>query len=142
MSPVVPGQAVGINLIPFAGWPHNLRLCNGTVELISTLDVGPRILSCAQPGGTNPFKQYAEQAGGVGEPIWRNRGGHRLWIAPESLDLTYHPDNAPVAWQQPGRKFFRLRQDTTRPATKIGLPHPLGWSAHHVGEVCFVKRYP
>lgn len=241
MSAVAPGsgQPVGIDLIPFGGWPRNLRLSNGTVELITTLDVGPRILSFARPGGTNPFKLYAEHAGGVGEAIWRNRGGHRLWIAPESLELTYHPDNAPVAWEplgprhvrftpppetapgfqkqidlrlaatgadvtvvhrvtrlgaaparlalwaltvmtpggvaflpQPafgehprdllpnrrlvvwpytdlsdprwrlGRGFFRLRQDPARPATKIGLAQAQGWSAYHVGDVCFLKRFP
>lgn len=240
MNPAEPAPLPSSDLavIPYAGWRNNLRVSNGTVELVITLDVGPRILAFARPGGTNPLKQYPDQVGGTGETVWRNRGGHRLWIAPESLDVTYCPDNAPVAWRslgprhvrltppaeptgfqkelevsldatgtgvtvvhrltrlgtaparvaiwaltvmtpggvalvpqpafgehprdllpnrrlvvwpytdlsdprwQLGRGFFRLRQDAACAATKIGLAHALGWSAYHVADVCFIKRYP
>ena len=90
----------GIDIVPFNGWPNNLRLSNGTVELIVTLDVGPRILSYRKCGGFNPLKIIEDQAGTTGEPVWRNRGGHRLWTAPEDKVLTYFPDNTPVAWEK------------------------------------------
>ena len=101
-------MSVVIERIAFRGWPNALRLANGTVELIVTLDVGPRILSYTRKGGLNPFNIYEDQAGGVGEPQWRNRGGHRLWLAPEGPDFSYHPDNRPVAWEQIGEIGVRL----------------------------------
>ncbi len=95
-------------VIAFQGWPHALRLANGTVELIMTLDVGPRILSYTRQGGLNPFNIYEDQAGGRGEAQWRNRGGHRLWLAPEAPGFSNFPDNQPVAWEKLGDTGVRL----------------------------------
>ncbi|MDB6023592.1 MAG: hypothetical protein JWQ04_3449 [Pedosphaera sp.] len=104
---MIPNQSLktpgaGIDIVPFNGWTNNLRLCNGTAELIITLDVGPRILSYTKLGGFNPFKIFEDQTGTTGEPVWKSRGGHRLWLAPEDRAITYCPDNSPVAWQQTG----------------------------------------
>lgn len=96
------------DVIPFHGWPSALRIGNGVAELVVTLDVGPRILSYTLPGAVNPFNVYEDQAGGVGENVWRNRGGHRLWLAPESPDFSYFPDNGPVAWERRGEFGVRL----------------------------------
>lgn len=99
---------MNIEIRPFHGWPNSLYLCNGEVELIATLDVGPRILSYAKPGGRNPFKIFDDQAGGVAESEWRNRGGHRLWLAPESRAFSHAPDNGPVKWEHCGAGGVRL----------------------------------
>lgn len=80
-----------------AGWEHNLLLANDKVELIISLDVGPRILSYKTPKSENVLKSYPEQLGKSGESEWMIRGGHRFWIAPEDEVLTYLPDNTPVA---------------------------------------------
>ena len=106
-----------IEVVPFEGWPHALRLSNGTAALVITLDVGPRILSYTRDGGVNPLKLFAEQAGGSGEPTWRIRGGHRLWLAPEHRTDTYVPDNAPVAWEQRTPLSVRL---TPPPEASVG----------------------
>ncbi len=87
-------------IIPYAGWEKNLRLSNDVLELIVTLDVGPRILSYCRHRGENVLKQYPEQLGKSGEPEWCIRGGHRLWTAPEDLSVTYHVDNIPVTFSQ------------------------------------------
>ncbi|MGC3989346.1 MAG: hypothetical protein QM796_06640 [Chthoniobacteraceae bacterium] len=79
-----------------AGWQNNLQLINDKVELIISLDVGPRIISYKTPGGSNVLKNYPEQLGCSGESEWKIRGGHRLWIAPEHEVLSYLPDNNPV----------------------------------------------
>lgn len=110
--------AVVIEPVAFRGWPHALRLANDKVELIVTLDVGPRILSYALQGGVNVFNIYEDQAGGTGEPQWRNRGGHRLWLAPESPALSLWPDNRPVAWELLGDTGVRL---TPPPETGPGF---------------------
>lgn len=107
----------GIDIVAFNGWQNNLRLNNGTVELIVTLDVGPRILSYRKCGGFNPLKIFEDQAGTTGEQTWRSRGGHRLWIAPEDKVQTYFPDNATVTWEKLGELQVKL---VSLPETNTG----------------------
>lgn len=99
---------ITIETIPFAGWKQALSIKNAAAELVVTLEVGPRILSYAPAGGHSVFKLFEDQAGKSGEDVWRSRGGHRLWAAPESMELTYAADNHPVAWEQlaPGTVRF------------------------------------
>ena len=104
--------------ISFGGWPSSLRLQNNEVELIATLDVGPRILSYKRHGFPNVLKNYPEQLGGMREKAWMIRGGHRLWIAPEDEILSYHRDNEPVSWVRGPDGEIVI---TSRMAT----PHPL-----------------
>ncbi|MBE3071122.1 MAG: hypothetical protein IMZ66_12885 [Planctomycetes bacterium] len=88
---------MSMEIIEHGGWKNNIRLANRKIELIATLDVGPRIIHLAVPGKKNVFKQYDEQMGQAGERAWQIRGGHRLWFAPEHPVRTYFPDNSPVA---------------------------------------------
>jgi hypothetical protein len=82
--------------ISYAGWENCYRLSNGTVELVVTADVGPRIIRFALEGGDNMFKEYADMVGKTGGTEWRIYGGHRLWHAPEAKPRCYSPDNLPV----------------------------------------------
>ncbi len=82
--------------VEYHGWKNNLKLSNGDVELLITLDVGPRILSYKLAGGENVLKEYPDQLGKAGESGWMIRGGHRLWVSPEDTQRTYAPDNFPV----------------------------------------------
>jgi len=70
-----------IQKISHGGWTNNAVLSNNHVELIVTLDVGPRVISFRTPRGHNVFKTYPPQMGGSGESEWLIRGGHRLWKA-------------------------------------------------------------
>lgn len=97
-----------LSLVPGFGWQRNLRLGNGEVELVVTLEVGPRIIAYRRVGEPGLFKHYPDQLGRSGEDIWRNRGGHRLWLAPERRPFTYFPDNAPVAWTQVDDRTVRF----------------------------------
>jgi hypothetical protein len=83
-------------IVPYADWQKNLRLANGQVEVIASLEVGPRILSYRHTSGENVFKMFPEQLGQANEDAFMIRGGHRLWAAPEDELLTYHWDNEPV----------------------------------------------
>lgn len=83
-------------IIPHSGWKRCAVLSNSSLELVVTLDVGPRIISLRNPDGENVFKTYDSQLGGSGESEWMIRGGHRFWIAPEDPVRTYHIDNEPV----------------------------------------------
>ena len=84
----------------YHGWPNSYRMTNGEVELVLTGDIGPRIIRYAFVGGRNLFHEFPSQLGKSGESTWQNRGGHRLWVAPEApppSPVTYAPDNFPVA---------------------------------------------
>jgi hypothetical protein len=87
---------VAVERVSFGGWENNLRISNEHAELIITLDVGPRVISCRTERGENVFKIFDEQLGGRGEEKWQSRGGHRFWLAPEDPVLTYLPDNVPI----------------------------------------------
>jgi hypothetical protein len=82
----------------FAGWERNLKLSNGFVEVIITLEVGPRIISYRPVQGRSVFKLVREEAGKSKEDVWKIRGGHRLWTAPEDFgkeeSLCYALDNS------------------------------------------------
>lgn len=79
------------------GWKQCARFWTPQAELIITLDVGPRILSYKTAGTENIFRTFDEQLGSSGELEWTPRGGHRMWIAPET-DRTYELDNDPVEY--------------------------------------------
>lgn len=100
---------VAMETVEYKGWKRNLRLTNGDIELIATLDVGPRIISYRLNDGTNVFKEYEDQLGQSGEPEWQIRGGHRLWTAPEDTSRTYAPDNAPARFEPAGDDGVRLQ---------------------------------
>ncbi len=85
-----------IEKISYGGWPNCYRLTDGTLELIVTSDIGPRVIRCGFVGGQNFFREFADQLGHSGEPDWQIRGGHRLWIGPEDIRYTYGLDNSPV----------------------------------------------
>jgi hypothetical protein len=94
--------AVKIEKVAYRGWPNCYRISNGTVELIVTTDVGPRVIRYAFIGGRNIFKEYGEQMGRSGEKEWMPRGGHRLWMSPEDPVGSYALDNSPIHAEQKG----------------------------------------
>jgi hypothetical protein len=84
--------------VDFNGWPNCIRLYNDEIELIITTDVGPRIVRLGFINDQNFFYLAPDQFGKTGGNEWRIYGGHRLWLAPEQIDLSYYPDNDPVTY--------------------------------------------
>ena len=74
---------VKVEKVTWQGWPNCYLITNGTVELIVTSDVGPRVMRYALVGGQNLFKEFPDQLGKSGEQKFQLRGGHRVWKAPE-----------------------------------------------------------
>jgi hypothetical protein len=107
-----------MQIVEYRGWKNNLLLTNGQVELIVTLDVGPRVIAYQLPGGFNVMKNYDSMMGGTGEPEWQIRGGHRFWLAPEDLTRTYFADNRPVSWEQTGPLSVKI---VAPPETEYGV---------------------
>lgn len=87
---------VRVERVDYAGWRNCYRISNGSVELLVTGDVGPRVLHYRFVGGQNLFKEFPEQLGSTGEATFQGRGGHRLWKAPEDLATTWAADNSAV----------------------------------------------
>lgn len=99
-----------MQIIEYKGWKNCLQLSNGTVDLVLTLDVGPRVIRYGFTGGPNVFKEFAGQIGKSGEKEWMIRGGHRLWHAPEDAKRTYDLDNSPIKYEKLGESGVRLIQ--------------------------------
>lgn len=100
--------------IKYHGWDC-FRLANDKIEVIITLDVGPRIIRCGFINGPNFFKEFPDTLGVKSGDKWNIFGGHRLWHAPENDPRTYFPDNAPVEYEETeeGVRFMQEVEPTT-----------------------------
>lgn len=87
------------NEINYSNYGRCLYITNEKIELVVTLDFGPRIIRAAFVGKDNFIWE---------NPDWKKEydadkskfcvfGGHRLWVSPEIED-TYYPDNEPVEY--------------------------------------------
>jgi hypothetical protein len=80
-----------------------IKLTNGLIELMVTLDFGPRIIHFSRVGMDNIFyqdkeaKPLGDKFEVYGGDIVKLYGGHRLWASPELLPSCYYPDNFPVS---------------------------------------------
>jgi hypothetical protein len=92
----------------FHSWPNTYRLSNGIVEARVVTDVGPRIMDFRAAGGANLLYVRQSEAGKGGEDAWVQRGGWRLWIAPERRETTYGLDNSPCAADVVGDTTLRV----------------------------------
>ncbi len=114
----------------FAGWEKNLKLSNDSVEVIITLEVGPRIISYRPLEGRSVLKLVDEEAGKSNEEEWKIRGGHRLWIAPEDFGkkegLTYAVDNREVAHSVDDEFTARVSQVIDNPRIQREMIITLG----------------
>ena len=92
-------STVEVDTVEYEGWEHCLRVTNGTVELIATTEVGPRIVHFGFVGGRNELYLDDEDLGETDGEEWRLYGGHRLWHAPEDAERTLRPDNDPLSYE-------------------------------------------
>ncbi|MFC5406925.1 hypothetical protein [Cohnella soli] len=103
-------------------WGRCISLSNGKIELLATLDFGPRIIHLSTVGGRNLFFEDVDsqitQEGDAFAPVgggkWNIYGGHRLWTSPERIPRTTYPDNGPVDWERLGETGIVLRAKPER----------------------------
>ena len=88
-----------MEIIAYGGWEKCIRLSNGKIELIITLEVGPRIIRFGFVDGENIFYEDSNQMGKTLGDVFRLYGGHRLWVSPEIPGFTDYPDNFPVEYR-------------------------------------------
>lgn len=101
--------------ISYGGWKNCLRLTGDDLELVVTLDVGPRVIRLSTLGGQNLFKEFDHQMGKTSGTEWMSFGGHRLWHAPEVFPRTYAPDFEPVdhTWKDNVLKLVQKTEPET-----------------------------
>jgi hypothetical protein len=109
---------VKIEKVSCLGLPNCYELSNGTVEVVVTTDIGPRIMRYAFIGGENILGEVKASLAEKDKQTWQAWGGHRVWIAPEGQPKSYGPDNSPIKYSQIGPNAVRLEQPV-EPGTGI-----------------------
>ena len=87
---------VTVERVAYMQQPGCIRLSNGTVEVIVTTAIGPRVIRYGFIGGDNILGEVPEASVTTALGEWKPWGGHRLWTAPEDMPRSYSPDNGPV----------------------------------------------
>ena len=88
---------IEVKEITYGDYGRCVEVSNGRVEVVATLDMGPRIIRYGFPGKANMFCNDLERV--YEKTGWKILGGHRLWISPEHEVLTYEPDNSPIEYK-------------------------------------------
>ena len=102
-------MAVKNEIVNYKDFGKCIRLSNDAVELIVSIEFGPRILRYGFIDGENILndnKAYFEPDSsdkfqkffGEGK-YYKTYGGHRLWTAPEFYPEMYYPDNDTVEYE-------------------------------------------
>jgi hypothetical protein len=78
-----------------------IQIDAGSVRLMVTTSVGPRVLGLLSDDGRNHLAELPDMTLDCpgSDPI-HLRGGHRLWAAPEDPRVTYRPDDEPVGVEE------------------------------------------
>lgn len=95
-------------IIEFKNYGKCIKISNGVIEAVATLDIGPRIISFGFIGEENIMNTKKDEFITVTNETfdkhyykgaaWKNYGGHRLWASPEKSPNTYYPDCQPVEY--------------------------------------------
>jgi hypothetical protein len=126
---------IKVEKVAYGGWPNCIRLSNGTVELIATTDVGPRIIRYGFVGQDNEFFEDPQQMGQAKSHEWLAFGGHRLWVAPEAKPRSYFPDSQPIQHQQKGGTLRLIQPVETTNGIQKTIELTLAESGSHVKVV-------
>ncbi len=96
--------------VAYLNQPNCYRLSNGTIEVIVTTDIGPRIIRYGFVDGDNVFGEVTDVKLKTELGEWKAWGGHRLWTAPEAVPRTYSPDNSPIEFKREVKNAISLIQ--------------------------------
>ena len=96
------------SMTEFKNYGQCVKLSNGVIEAIATVDIGPRIVyfgfvngenvMCTRKDEFEPIQNQQMDTHFYPGATWNNYGGHRLWASPEVMPNTYYPDKNPVAY--------------------------------------------
>ncbi len=95
---------ISVENTTYTPWGNCIGVSNETIDIVATLDFGPRIIRCGFVGAKNLFYEDRNNYIACGKEAheafhkesWKLYGGYRLCTSPESLPETYYPDNKSV----------------------------------------------
>lgn len=124
-------MSVRFTEIEYKNFGKCIKAENDAIEMLITVDVGPRILSYSVKGMENMLQEDvnrdtvrdSDELHSFFETNenWYIYGGHRLWTSPESFPESYTPDNSPVKYEICGNKITLTPDDRT----KVGERHTM-----------------
>lgn len=94
--------------IQFENYGRCVQISNGLVDVVVTIEVGPRIVRLGFVNEENLLYNDLERKLMNSDPslaerygkdsVFYSYGGHRVWLSPERMPETYYPDNDPVVY--------------------------------------------
>ena len=94
---------MNIEEISYSHYGKCVKLTNGTVDVLVTADLGPRVIYYGLTSQGNMLAELGPELVTETElGKWHPWGGHRLWAAPEIMPTTYAPDDDPVKVERVG----------------------------------------
>lgn len=100
---------ITIKEITYKDYGNCVEISNGKVDLVITVDIGPRIIRFGLIGKENELCEAPTNTLSTERGQWRILGGHRLWHSPENDPRTYSLDDEPVEWM-PIENGIRISQ--------------------------------
>src|SRR5687767_12741535 len=91
-----------------------VEISNGDVRVLVSTSFGPRILFYGYDDGENVLGWHPHAAVQTANGTWKPYGGHRLWVAPENMPLSYDPDNEVVEYEIIGGLAAKFRSTAGR----------------------------
>lgn len=98
---------INIKEITYSNFGKCVSISNQYMEIYVTIDIGPRIIKCNLIGRDNLMYNdtdrifYQDVSDTFGsDSKWYIYGGHRMWVSPEEMPLSYYPDNEKVIYFQ------------------------------------------
>ena len=101
-------MAIEIKEVHYDAWGNCLRLSNGFIETIVSIDYGPRVVSFRLVEGKNVLFEDRNQSYTVSGPemdehygtgaVFYRRGGHLGSVAPIRIPESFFPDNSAVVY--------------------------------------------
>lgn len=90
---------ITIKEITYGQYGRCVEISNGIVDLVVTVDIGPRVIRFGMIGKENEFCEAPDAVTQLDNgKEWRILGGHRLWHSPEGSPRSYSLDDEPAEW--------------------------------------------
>ena len=101
-------MSIEIKETDYENYGKCVQISNGIIDVVVTIDCGPRIVRFGFVGEENILYNDLERKYVTSDPSMTERfgkdaafycyGGHRVWLSPERMPETYYPDNESVVY--------------------------------------------
>jgi hypothetical protein len=104
----VSNLSIEVKEIEYENYGNCIQMSNRVIDVVVTVDIGPRIVRFGYIGEENVLyndleRKYVNNDPKIAERYGKDAafylyGGHRVWLYPERMPETYYPDNDPVVY--------------------------------------------